>query len=71
MMRLLLALCALLVPPLALAARRTRLSWAAAALWLVAAAIFFTLAWGPGLLLAGLAGLLAAGAVLAAPRRPA
>jgi hypothetical protein len=71
MTRLLLVLLALLFPPAALAAVRTPLGWAAAGLWLVAVAIFFTLAWGPGLLLAGLAGLLAAAALLAAPRRRA
>jgi hypothetical protein len=70
-MRLLLALLSLLLPPLALSMGRSGLALAASVLWAGALAVFFALAWGPGVLLAGLAGLLAAASVLLSKRRPA
>ncbi|MFQ3595791.1 MAG: hypothetical protein SNJ63_06720 [Sphingomonadaceae bacterium] len=69
LLRLLVALLALVLPPLALATGRGRLALVAAGLWAVALLIFFLLAWGPGLLLAALAGVLGAVAVLFARRR--
>lgn len=60
-MRRLLALLALLLPPLALAARGGAVArFGPALLWGAALAVFFTLAWGPGLVLAVVAGLWAA-----------
>jgi hypothetical protein len=70
-MRLLVALLSLLLPPLALTLGRSRLAVAASVLWVGALLVFFTLAWGPGVLLAGLAGLLAAAAALSSKRSPA
>lgn len=70
-MRLLVGLLSLLLPPLALVLGRSRLAIAATALWAAALLVFLTLAWGPGLLLAGLSGLLAAVAALSSKGKPA
>jgi hypothetical protein len=60
-MRWLLALLALVLPPLALAGKGGAAArFGPPLLWVAALAVFFGLAWGPGLVLAALAGLLAA-----------
>lgn len=60
-MRWLFALLALLLPPLALAAKGGALArFGPALLWVAALAVLFGLAWGPGLVLAVVAGIWAA-----------
>lgn len=60
-MRWLLALLALLLPPLALMAKGgAPVRFGPALLWVAALAVFFGLAWGPGLVLALVAGIWAA-----------
>lgn len=68
MSRVLLAFVALIVPPVVLTASRSPLALFATAAWVVAVGIFFFLAWGPGVLLAGLSGLMAGIALLRARR---
>jgi hypothetical protein len=58
-MRWLLALLALVLPPLVLLRTRGRGPMLATLLWVAALAVFFFVAWGVGLLLAAAAGLLA------------
>jgi hypothetical protein len=55
--RLLVALLAVVLPPLALLAGRGVLAIVGALLWVAALGVFFGVAWGPGLLLALFAGL--------------
>lgn len=60
-MRWLLALLALVLPPVALAGGGSAVArFGPVLLWLVAVGVFFGLAWGAGVVLAALAGVLAA-----------
>ena len=58
-MRWLLAIMALVLPPLVLVRARGLWPTLAILLWVAALAVFFLIAWGVGLLLAAAAGLLA------------
>jgi hypothetical protein len=69
-MRWLLALLALVLPPLVLVRARGLWPTGAVLLWLVALALFVLVSWGVGLILAVAAGLLAFALVLRAGDRP-